>query len=63
MPFHRSGTGAAASVVGMPDNERDDAEDEFRDMLREFLSGNGEIDPSRLAGPPDCRTIPRSSRS
>jgi hypothetical protein len=25
-------------------------EDEFRDMLRELLSGSGGIDPSRLAG-------------
>src|SRR5689334_3114819 len=25
------------------------SEDEFRDMLREFLSGNGELDPARLA--------------
>ncbi|MDH6180434.1 putative hydrolase [Microbacteriaceae bacterium SG_E_30_P1] len=39
----------------MPENQRDDdgserPEDEFRDMLREFLSGNGEIDPAQLAG-------------
>ncbi|MDZ4044658.1 MAG: zinc-dependent metalloprotease, partial [Rhodoglobus sp.] len=39
----------------MPENPRDDdseprPEDEFRDMLREFLAGNGEIDPSQLAG-------------
>ncbi|QHC58134.1 zinc-dependent metalloprotease [Rathayibacter sp. VKM Ac-2760] len=26
------------------------SEDEFRDMLRQFLSGNGPIDPSQLAG-------------
>jgi putative hydrolase len=25
------------------------SEDDFRDMLREFLSGNGELDPARLA--------------
>jgi putative hydrolase len=31
------------------DQPRDDSEDEFRDMLREFLSGNSEIDPSKLA--------------
>ena len=31
----------------MDDEPRDD--DEFRDMLREFLSGNGEIDPAKLA--------------
>lgn len=46
---------AAASVVFMPENPRDDdseprPEDEFRDMLRDFLAGNGEIDPRRLAG-------------
>ncbi|MDO7881349.1 zinc-dependent metalloprotease [Salinibacterium soli] len=39
----------------MPENPRDDdseprPEDEFRDMLRDFLAGNGEIDPRRLAG-------------
>jgi putative hydrolase len=43
------------SVDGMADTPRDRGdedrpEDEFRDMLREFLAGNGEIDPSRLAG-------------
>jgi putative hydrolase len=30
-----------------PDDERDD---DFRDMLRDFLSGNASIDPSQLAG-------------
>ena len=34
----------------MPDDSSPDPEDEFRDMLREFLSGNSQIDPSRLAG-------------
>jgi len=33
----------------MPDDPRDDAENEFRDMMREFLSGNAEFDPSQLA--------------
>ncbi len=33
----------------MSDQPRDDSEDEFRDMLRAFLSGNSEIDPSKLA--------------
>jgi putative hydrolase len=33
-----------------PHDERDNPEDEFRDMLREFLAGNGDIDPARLAG-------------
>ena len=33
----------------MADDPRNDNEDEFRDMLREFLSGNSDIDPARLA--------------
>lgn len=33
----------------MPDDDRQDPEEEFRDMLRELLSGNSEIDPQRLA--------------
>ncbi len=34
----------------MADDPNKDPEDEFRDMLREFLSGNSAIDPSQLAG-------------
>jgi putative hydrolase len=34
----------------MPDDSDKEPEDEFRDMLREFLSGNSQIDPSQLAG-------------
>ncbi|MGD8194928.1 zinc-dependent metalloprotease [Herbiconiux sp. P18] len=34
----------------MSDENRDQPEDEFRDMLRQFLSGNSDIDPSKLAG-------------
>ena len=34
----------------MPEESRQDPEDEFRDMLREFLAGNGDLDPSKLAG-------------
>lgn len=39
----------------MPDDSRDDLEpdnpeDEFRNMLRDFLAGNTDIDPARLAG-------------
>jgi putative hydrolase len=34
----------------MPDESDKEPEDEFRDMLREFLSGNSQIDPSQLAG-------------
>ncbi len=34
-------------MESMDDEPRD--EDEFRDMLREFLSGNGDIDPAKLA--------------
>jgi len=33
----------------MDDDPRREPEDEFRDMLREFLEGNGDIDPARLA--------------
>jgi putative hydrolase len=33
----------------MPDDSDESQEDEFRDMLREFLAGNSDIDPSRLA--------------
>ena len=33
----------------MPDNPSDDSEDEFRDMLRNFLAGNSDIDASKLA--------------
>jgi putative hydrolase len=33
----------------MADQADGPSEDDFRDMLREFLSGNGEIDPARLA--------------
>ncbi|NNC11176.1 zinc-dependent metalloprotease [Planctomonas sp. JC2975] len=35
----------------MSDDDRDDSDDELRDMLRQFLSGNGaSFDPSQLAG-------------
>ena len=39
----------------MPEDSRDDLspenpEDEFREMLRDFLAGNTDIDPARLAG-------------
>ncbi|WP_423923219.1 zinc-dependent metalloprotease [Frigoribacterium sp. 2-23] len=34
----------------MSDDSQREPEDEFRDMLRQFLSGNSEIDPSKLAG-------------
>ncbi len=34
----------------MADEPNNDQDDEFRDMLREFLSGNSSIDASRLAG-------------
>jgi putative hydrolase len=33
----------------MTDEPREDPEEEFRDMLRDFLAGNSEIDPSKLA--------------
>ena len=34
----------------MPEDSAQNPEDEFRDMLSQFLSGNSEIDPARLAG-------------
>jgi putative hydrolase len=34
----------------MTDDSQREPEDEFRDMLRQFLSGNSEIDPAQLAG-------------
>lgn len=34
----------------MPDDPREDPADEFRDMLRELLSGGAGIDPEKLAG-------------
>ncbi|MEL0627216.1 zinc-dependent metalloprotease [Salinibacterium amurskyense] len=34
----------------MADNAENNSEDEFRDMMRDFLSGDGEIDPAKLAG-------------
>jgi putative hydrolase len=33
----------------MPDDSREEPDDEFRDMLREFLAGNTNIDPAKLA--------------
>ena len=33
----------------MADDADNNSEDEFRDMMREFLSGDGEIDPAKLA--------------
>ena len=34
----------------MADDPNKEPDDEFRDMLREFLSGDSSIDPSQLAG-------------
>lgn len=34
----------------MTDDARDEPDDEFRDMLRDFLAGNTNIDPAKLAG-------------
>lgn len=42
--------GPAVSVVPMADDEQREPDDEFREMLRRMLSGNGEIDPQQLAG-------------
>src|ERR1700722_8096852 len=49
MPLSHAWTCAAASVVSMPDDSSEEPEDEFRDLLREFLSGNTNIDPGKLA--------------
>lgn len=47
----------------MADDPRDDSgndpAEEFRDMLRDFLSGNGEIDPSELASAAGLPTDPQ----
>ena len=41
---------ARASVDGMADDQPDGpSEEEFRDMLRDFLAGNSDLDPARLA--------------
>ncbi len=34
----------------MPEDSREEQNDEFRDMLRDFLAGNTNIDPAKLAG-------------
>ena len=34
------------------------AEDEFREMMRKFLAGEGDIDPSKLAGAAGLPTDP-----
>ncbi|WP_243064143.1 zinc-dependent metalloprotease [Humibacter sp. RRB41] len=34
----------------MSEDDRNEPDDEFRDMLRQFLSGNGSFDPQQLAG-------------
>ncbi len=47
----------------MPDDSREEPEDEFRDLLREFLAGNTDIDPAKLASaaglPNDPATVER----
>ena len=49
MPVSGVDARAAASVVCMPDDSREEPEDEFRDLLRQFLAGNTDIDPAQLA--------------
>ena len=49
MPVSGNDARAAASVVCMPDDSREEPEDEFRDLLRQFLAGNTDIDPAQLA--------------
>jgi len=40
----------SVSVVGMPDEPQPGPDDDFQEMLRKLLSGEGQIDPSQLAG-------------
>lgn len=44
----------------MADDPEKGPDDEFRDMLREFLSGNSSIDPSQLAGAAGLPSDPAS---
>ncbi len=44
----------------MPEDFDKSPEDEFRDMLRELLSGNGSFDPSQLAGAAGLPSDPAS---
>lgn len=47
---HRSGITSRRGAPTMADEPNKEPDDEFRDMLREFLSGDSSIDPSQLAG-------------
>lgn len=49
-PVPGPGPWAAVSVVGMPDEPQPGPDDDFQEMLRKLLSGEGQIDPSQLAG-------------
>jgi putative hydrolase len=42
--------GSNWEVAEVPDDKSPNPEDEFRDMLRKFLSGDSSIDPNQLAG-------------
>ncbi len=44
----------------MPDESDKNPEDEFRDMLRQFLAGNAGIDPNQLAGAAGLPSDPAS---
>jgi len=44
----------------VPEDSDKSPEDEFRDMLRELLSGNGSFDPSQLAGAAGLPSDPAS---
>ena len=46
----------------MADDSAQDPEDEFREMLSRFLSGNGEIDPAKLAGAAGLPSDPEAIR-
>src|SRR6478736_164507 len=47
---HRGGITSRRGAPMMADEPNKEPDDEFRDMLREFLSGDSSIDPSQLAG-------------
>src|SRR6478609_9007963 len=47
---HRGGITSRRGAPTMAAEPNKEPDDEFRDMLREFLSGDSSIDPSQLAG-------------
>lgn len=47
----------------MPEDSAQNPEDEFREMLNKFLSGNGDFDPARLAGAAGLPADPEAIRN